>query len=122
MAREWHSDMSGMEAARIKKAYLKLLLAFEQHISHDSTVEVRKVLPSSHSACLCKPYSFRCLWREQSTVALRCCHVLIMPSPQKIWTQGGMVCLQHQVHASFLSMQGIALQAVHHDLSLSDDL
>ena len=38
--------MSGMEAARIKKAYLKLLLAFEQHISQDATVELRKVKPA----------------------------------------------------------------------------
>lgn len=42
VAREWQQEMTGMEAARIKKAYLKLLLAFEQHISQDATVEVRK--------------------------------------------------------------------------------
>ena len=35
--------MSGMEAARVKKAYHKLLLAFEQHISQGTIVEVRKV-------------------------------------------------------------------------------
>ncbi len=43
MAREWRADMSGMEAARVKKAYHKLLLAFEQHISQGTIVEVRKV-------------------------------------------------------------------------------
>ena len=35
--------MGSMEAARVKKAYLKLLLAFEQHLSQDCKVEVRKV-------------------------------------------------------------------------------
>ena len=48
VAREWHSEMSGMEAERIKKAYLKLLLAFEQHISQDATVELRKVQSASY--------------------------------------------------------------------------
>jgi len=43
VAREWRADMSGMEAARVKKAYHKLLLAFEQHISRGTIVEVRKV-------------------------------------------------------------------------------
>ncbi len=43
VAREWRGDMTGMDAGRVKKAYQKLLLAFEQHISQDSTVEVRKV-------------------------------------------------------------------------------
>ncbi|KAL0039615.1 hypothetical protein WJX77_003445 [Trebouxia sp. C0004] len=42
VAREWRADMSGMEAARVKKAYHKLLLAFEQHISQGTIVEVRK--------------------------------------------------------------------------------
>ena len=43
MAREWREGMSGIEAGRVKKAYLKLLLAFERHISQGTTVEVRKV-------------------------------------------------------------------------------
>lgn len=42
VAREWRADMSGMEAARVKKAYQRLLLAFEQHISQGTIVEVRK--------------------------------------------------------------------------------
>lgn len=43
MAREWRPEMASIEAARVKKAYLKLLLAFEQHLSQDCKVEVRKV-------------------------------------------------------------------------------
>ena len=43
VVREWRPEMGGMEAARVKKAYLKLLLAFEQHLSQDCKVEVRKV-------------------------------------------------------------------------------
>lgn len=35
-----------MEAGRVKKAYLKLLLAFEQHLSQHCKVEVRKVCPT----------------------------------------------------------------------------
>ncbi len=53
MAREWREDMSGMEAGRVKKAYQKLLLAFEQHISQGTIVEVRKVrLPPRGSTML----------------------------------------------------------------------
>ena len=45
VAREWRSEMGSMEAGRVKKAYLKLLLAFEQSLSQDCKVEVRKVQP-----------------------------------------------------------------------------
>ena len=49
--------MGSMEAARVKKAYLKLLLAFEQHLSQDCKVEVRKVCAalamSVMRVCLC---------------------------------------------------------------------
>lgn len=38
-----------MEAGRVKKAYLKLLLAFEQHLSQDCKVEVRKVSPTPYA-------------------------------------------------------------------------
>ena len=57
VAREWRSEMGSMEAARVKKAYLKLLLAFEQHLSQDCKVEVRKVCAalamSVMRVCLC---------------------------------------------------------------------
>lgn len=57
VAREWRPEMGAMEAGRIKKAYLKLLLAFEQHLSQHCKVEVRKVCtiaPSPlHSLCTC---------------------------------------------------------------------
>ena len=43
VAREWRPEMGSMEAARVKKAYLKLLLAFEQQLSQDCKIEVRKV-------------------------------------------------------------------------------
>ncbi|KAL3143597.1 hypothetical protein ABBQ38_002394 [Trebouxia sp. C0009 RCD-2024] len=42
VAREWRPEMGAMEAGRVKKAYLKLLLAFEQHLSQHCKVEVRK--------------------------------------------------------------------------------
>lgn len=44
VAREWRGEMGGGEALRIKKAYKKFLLAFEQHLSQGTIVEIRKVL------------------------------------------------------------------------------
>lgn len=47
--------MGGGEALRIKKAYKKFLLAFEQHLSQGTTVEIRKVSGSYHAALQVKP-------------------------------------------------------------------
>ncbi len=64
--------MSGMEAARVKKAYHKLLLAFEQHISQGTIVEVRKVrlppIQRQHPAVAPAPFVvFCCRLRTDST-------------------------------------------------------
>ena len=56
VAREWRADMGGLEGSRIKKAYIKFLLAFEQHISQEAVVEVRKVFKDISSLLSC----FRC--------------------------------------------------------------
>ena len=60
--------MGSMEAARVKKAYLKLLLAFEQHLSQECKTEVRKVCTAPimcvHVECLCllqQCIIYRCL-------------------------------------------------------------
>ena len=45
--------MGSMEAARVKKAYFKLLLAFEQQLSQDCKVEVRKVCTASPMSVMC---------------------------------------------------------------------
>ena len=72
MAREWRAEMSGMEAARVKKAYHKLLLAFEHHISQGTIVEVRKVrLPPTQRqhpvVALAPSVVFHCSVRMAST-------------------------------------------------------
>ena len=57
VAREWRQEMGGGEALRIKKAYKKFLLAFEQHLSQGTIVEIRKV------SCLVLCHGlFRLLW------------------------------------------------------------
>ena len=40
VAREWQQEMTGMEAARIKKAYLKLLLALQQFVLQPQLVDI----------------------------------------------------------------------------------
>ncbi|KAL3133012.1 hypothetical protein ABBQ38_006921 [Trebouxia sp. C0009 RCD-2024] len=42
VARKWRPEMGAIEAHRVKKAYRKLLLAFEQHLSQHCKVEVRQ--------------------------------------------------------------------------------
>ena len=56
--------MGSMEAARVKKAYLKLLLAFEQHLSQDCKTEVRKVCTAPIVSVMCVHVECLCLLQQ----------------------------------------------------------